>query len=71
MDGESGNIDEYEQYDYDREKVVSSKGGRNRAKNEMKHNFSSNRSDRIHIESQINNRDKQMEAARKKSESSD
>lgn len=68
MDSEPVNVDEYDQYDYDREKVVFSKSGRNRAKNEMKHNFSANRSDRIHVDSQTNNRDKKMEAARKKLE---
>ncbi|KAH9287356.1 hypothetical protein ECG_00721 [Echinococcus granulosus] len=68
MDSEPTIVDEYDHYDYDREKVVPSKSGRNRAKNEMKHNFSTNRSDRIHIDNQNNNRDKQMEAARKKLE---
>lgn len=61
--------DGYDEYDYEADKL-GSKGGRNRTKGEVKHAFSPNRSDRIHLDSQNNNRDKQMEATRKKSESS-
>ena len=68
MDSDPRNLDEYDQYDYEQDKRLGAKGGRNRAKNEMKHDFSSNRADRIHMDSQMNNREKQMEAARKKSE---
>ncbi|VDD78308.1 unnamed protein product [Mesocestoides corti] len=66
MDNEAVPADEYEQYDYEQDKITGSKGGRNRAKNELKHGFSSNRSDRIHLDSQINNSEKQKEAAKKK-----
>ncbi len=65
---QSKKADNYEEYDYEADKLVS-KGGRNRSKTEVTHTFSANRSDGIHLDSQNNNRDKQMEATRKKSES--
>ena len=66
MEGEAG-VDEYDNYDYVQDEILDAKGRRNRSKNETKHDFSSNRADRIHLESQMNNREKQMEATRRKS----
>ncbi|VDM05061.1 unnamed protein product [Schistocephalus solidus] len=67
MDVDRVPVDEYEEYNYEEDRITGTKGGRNRTKAEQKHEFSDNRSIRIHIEKQINNEDKQ-DAQRLKSE---
>lgn len=47
MEGEAG-VDEYDNYNYVQDEILDAKGRRNRSKNETKHDFSSNRADRIH-----------------------
>ncbi|VDK34633.1 unnamed protein product [Dibothriocephalus latus] len=68
MDGDRVPVDEYEEYNYEEDRITGTKGGRNRTKADKKHELSDNRSTRIHIEKQQNNEEKQ-DAQRLKSDS--
>uniref|UniRef100_A0A146MIK5 Uncharacterized protein n=1 Tax=Schistosoma mansoni TaxID=6183 RepID=A0A146MIK5_SCHMA len=56
-------MDEYEHYNYEEDKVAGSKGGKNRTKRDVEehHKKSENRTNRIHIDYQVNNEEKQRE----------
>ncbi|CAH8547401.1 unnamed protein product [Heterobilharzia americana] len=55
--------DKYEHYNYDEDKIAGSKGGKNRTKKDADehHKKSENRANRVHIDHQVNNEEKQRE----------
>ncbi|VDQ11258.1 unnamed protein product [Trichobilharzia regenti] len=55
--------DEYEHYNYEEDKIAGSKGGKNRTKRDAEehHKKSDNRTNRVHLDHQVNNEEKQRE----------
>ncbi|OON19376.1 hypothetical protein X801_04758 [Opisthorchis viverrini] len=56
-------VDEYEHYNYEDDKIAGFKGGKHRTKTELEehHKKGENRTNRVHVDRQVNNEEKQRE----------
>ncbi|KAF5400846.1 hypothetical protein PHET_05598 [Paragonimus heterotremus] len=65
-------VDDYEHYNYEDDKIAGFKGGKHRTKTELEdhHKKGDNRTNRVHVDKQVNNEEKQREQKLKHSSES-